>query len=84
MPGVMADRKLDLGGGGPGGVCRESVHFGRPSSGTYPAAGEPPGQLYDLDADPRETTNLAATQPDIVNRLKAESARIQRSSRTRP
>ncbi|MBM3843000.1 MAG: arylsulfatase [Verrucomicrobia bacterium] len=63
---------------------RESVHFGRPASGTYPAAGEPPGQLYDLDADPRETTNLAATQPDIVNRLKAESARIQRSSRTRP
>ena len=62
---------------------REAIHFGRASSGTYPAASEPPGQLYDLDADPRETTNLATAQPAIVARLKAEFARIQTSSRTR-
>ncbi len=63
---------------------REALHFGRPASGTYPAASEPPGQLYDLESDPGETTNLAATQPEVVTRLKAESARIQQSSRTRP
>ena len=63
---------------------REAIHFGRPACGTYPAPGEPPGLLYDLEADPRETTNLAATQPAIVARLKAELARIQTSSRTRP
>jgi arylsulfatase A-like enzyme len=63
---------------------REAIHFGRPSSGTYPAASAPPGQLYDLDVDPRETTNLAAAQPEIAARLKAEFAQIQKSSRTRP
>ncbi len=36
-----------------------------------PADGEPAVQLYDLDADPRETTNLAAAHPDIVSRLQS-------------
>jgi arylsulfatase A-like enzyme len=30
-----------------------------------------PGQLYDMEADPAETTNLYAEQPDVVGRLSA-------------
>ncbi|MBT8478607.1 MAG: arylsulfatase [Gemmatimonadetes bacterium] len=36
-------------------------------------------ELYDIDADPAETTNVAAAHPDVVQRLSAEMA----SSRTR-
>ncbi len=32
----------------------------------------PPVQLYDLAADPRQTTNLAAQQPEVVERMLAE------------
>jgi hypothetical protein len=31
------------------------------------------GRLYDLDADPRETTDVAAGNPDVASRL-AETA----------
>ena len=34
----------------------------------------PPFQLYDLAADPRQTTNLAARQPEVVKRMLAELA----------
>ena len=33
--------------------------------------GEPPGQLYDLAADPGETKNLYAEKPEVVARLAA-------------
>ena len=32
---------------------------------------QPPGQLYNLDSDPKETTNLYNKHPDIVKELKA-------------
>ncbi|HEX7899882.1 MAG TPA: arylsulfatase [Planctomycetota bacterium] len=35
------------------------------------APGEPPGQLYDLAADPGETKNLYAEKPEVVARLSA-------------
>jgi arylsulfatase A len=46
------------------------------SGGWPPPAGGPPvsgapGQLYDLEADPREQRNLFAARPDVVARLQA-------------
>ena len=63
---------------------REPVFFMRPGSPTSPAQNEPPGQLYNLADDPRETRNLAVDKPEIVARLKQEFARIQNATRTRP
>lgn len=36
---------------------------------------EPAGQLYDLQADPGETNNIAAEHPEIVRRLRSEFLR---------
>lgn len=45
--------------------------------------GGPVGQLYDLYRDPAERENLAAAEPEIVARLQAELAEIQRRGRSR-
>jgi len=49
--------------------------FTRPSR-VKPGPGDPAGQLYDLEADPAETTNRYAEHPQIVERLRAEMRRI--------
>ena len=49
-----------------------------------PAPGEPPGALYDLEADPAETTNLWSDEPELVQELAARLLEAQRSGRTRP
>lgn len=49
-----------------------------------PAPGGPRGQLYDLDADPREENNLYDKRPDIVARLSATLDALQRDGRSRP
>jgi hypothetical protein len=36
-------------------------------------------QLFDLTADPKETTDIAARHPDVVQRMRAELAAWQRS-----
>ena len=45
--------------------------------------GQPDVQLYDLAADPGETTNLAASQPRIVRRLTVILEDYQRTGRSR-
>lgn len=63
---------------------REPEFFARPGSKTIPEPSQPPGQLFHLDDDPRETKNLAVEKPEIVARLQAELKRIRKSGRTRP
>jgi arylsulfatase A-like enzyme len=45
--------------------------------------GDPAGQLYDLAADPAETTNRLADEPGAVERLLAEMRRIVEAGRSR-
>lgn len=63
---------------------REPLLFHVENPGTYPAADEPPGQLYNLAEDPAEQNNLYAQHPEIVARLQAEFDAIKKSHRTRP
>ena len=44
----------------------------------------PEPELYDLDADPRERSNLAAKNPEIVGRLRAEWKAIAASETNAP
>jgi len=48
-----------------------------------PGPGDPEGQLYDLEADLAETTNLFAERPAVVARLRAEMKEIVESGRSR-
>jgi arylsulfatase A-like enzyme len=43
----------------------------------------PPVQLYDLEADPRETLNVGAKHPDIVQRLTARLDAYRSAGRSR-
>ena len=49
-----------------------------------PQPGDPPGQLYDIEADLREDKNLYTEQPDVVARLKALLERYKAEGRSRP
>jgi arylsulfatase A-like enzyme len=44
----------------------------------------PPGQLYDLAADPCEKTNVYREHPDVVARLTEKLAAFRKAGRTRP
>lgn len=45
--------------------------------------GDPPGKLFDLEADPGETTNLWNDHPEVVERLRALLARHRHEPDTR-
>jgi len=49
-----------------------------------PENGEPPGQLYDLEADPGETDNRWQSRPDVVEQLTEMLGRYRREGRSRP
>jgi arylsulfatase A-like enzyme len=46
--------------------------------------GSPPGQLYDLAKDPRQTTNLYTQHPEIVERLKVLLEKCKADGHSRP
>ena len=48
------------------------------------AAPDAPGQLYDLDADPGETTNLSWQKPEVVKQLTLLLDQSKTSGRSRP
>lgn len=76
--GVFAIRegrwKLVLGRGSGG--------FSEPKK-IIPKPGEPAGELYDLDVDSREQTNLYEKKPEVVKRLTALLEKYQREGRSR-
>jgi arylsulfatase A len=49
-----------------------------------PVAGEPPGQLYHLDDDPAEQTNLWHERPDVPRDLAALLERYRQQGHSRP
>jgi len=55
-----------------------------PPARVEPGPGEPAGQLYDLEADPGETTDLYAERPDVVERLQRELDRVRGASAPAP
>jgi len=48
------------------------------------AAPDAPGQLYDLEEDPGETTNLYERYPEVVRELKDQLEEFKRSGRSAP
>jgi arylsulfatase A len=54
-----------------------------PVPGSADERGLPPVQLFDLETDPTEKTNLQAAQPEIVGRLTALLERYRTTGRSR-
>ena len=70
---------------GPWKLIAENQNSGGwvPPRGSGPKPGTP-GQLYNLDDDPREQNNLFSKRPEIVARLTALLQRYQREGRSTP
>lgn len=66
------------------------LNFGHGSGGfsepikVDPTPGEPAGELFDMLADPGETTNLYTKRPEVVERLGQLLWRYQEEGRSRP
>jgi arylsulfatase A len=54
-----------------------------PVPGSADERGLPPVQLFDLEADPSEKTNLQSVRPEIVRRLTALLETYRKTGRSR-
>ena len=64
-------------------LCPDSGGWSDPKPGKAPA-GSPAFQLFDLQADPAETTNVVAAHPDVVKRLGALMKSYVETGRSTP
>jgi arylsulfatase A len=49
-----------------------------------PGPNDPTAQLYDLESDPGETTNLWSDAPEVVQKMAAELERLRQTAQSRP
>ncbi len=68
-----------IGSGGNNYASGELKSFALPDT-----ARDAPGQLYNLEADPGETTNLHSERPEMVKELKALLEQSKAAGRSRP
>ena len=64
--------------------CGGSGGWSRPTDGQAKQTGLPAVQLYDLEAEPGEQTNLATARPDTVARLTATLEGFVNEGRSTP
>ncbi len=65
-------------------LCPGSGGWSDPRPGRYDPGSLPPFQLYDLEKDPGETTNLADAHPDQVEKMKTRLAELIARGRSTP
>lgn len=65
-------------------LCRGSGGWSPPREGAAAKQKLPRVQLFNLDDDPRETTNLQADYPDVVEELTAELRQVIEQGRSTP
>ena len=81
--GFRGKLETDFERGGPGAhLLTKQINSDIADGKLKPNA--PPAQLYDLDADPSQTTNLYHQHPEIVRELKSLLAEYQSAKRTAP
>ena len=81
--GFRGKLETDYERGGPGAHLLTKHVNSDIENGRY-KTDAPPAQLYDLDTDLLQTTNLYNTHPEIVHELKSLLADYQSAKRTAP